>query len=1387
MTAGTPGAAFVLIRSLPVVLLFAVAGCVSERQSRTSPPAFSPQNLKTKADVVEQYRLITRNAKAAAEERREYELIRDGDFSKGKTHWRFHRSALIKANGRNMGEIADVSSEFKKIWQAMPLSIAPGQKMQITAEIDVEAIGDKELEDLDRPKLYIVFLAEDRKTRLSVKSEKGHGVWTPPTNGRFETRTVTFTVPEGAEFLEAAICSGHPVKVRVRRMSLKANLTRAEAMRMGLRETVPERQTERELKPKTPATERAKPWASANEIVPVVYSHAITVDGNTGDWDDIRFEGAIDIVLSSFVAPAGDADCGGRFKIAADKDFLYAFVEIWDDNLNFGKNLDCRDDSIEIYLSPLFSQETRYDETDCQIVLTPKTRELKEFELTGRNYVRHFMPNVAGVRIANGWGVEIAIPLKNDLFRITPFDMLALGFNIAYNDNDGGTVRDHKVSWTKHDPDEKAWKRPDVFGAALFFTDELSPVVLPCATIDVTRRESPLNICNRNPGSINVLRNGGFEEGDLGWHSWYGDRCAFHFVIDTNSPIANSSSLRIDGSLYERSANSALLVSHCFNVIPGEEYRLKCSARTDSTTPVSLAFSLKKPDYSTLPIGGISLTKKDGLCTIDKPIVISDAFVKPNGPRDGLNNLVGLLVVARNAAGHNIWFDEMEITRHIPGHVDSALRFDSALYAFADGEDIAARLSLKNPGTAAKKMTVKLEVRDQFYGDALFNVEEEVIALPQVTTTLDIPLRVSREGFFRVRARIYEEGIEEYMARETEFSIYEPPELGAPLAAQCLAHPVYLNHTGDDVVAALADIKTKSIRMFTDRQQEYAPNKYDFSGFERIVDKLNDAGIEIMASIRTKDRTGYEPPYDLDEFERYVRALVRKLKGKVKIWEIGNEPNLWMGWKPKPDPREYETVLRVAYNCVKKEDPDALVSTAGFANGVLQSDGYQMAFLEMDGGSFFDVFGFHPYDFTSGELWRRQMEETVATIKSYQPDTMLVDTESGHDLKPVLEDMEMLAKKVPVFAHMGIDSHHEWGFDKTASGYIYGSYSSSSPVYPLTAFLSVMYADANCLGEVSFDTGFLGYLFEKGDVPFLVVWREVFDKSASVDIPIGKSGEVQDIFGNDISASFARTENSVAVSLEDRLPVYVRNVDVAALECDIRPPATYETGTMHKQYETEALLLPTDLKGFFDIDTAIGEEQTVNLYLKNFSDRNRTVQLKASASSASVFAAFVSPTVVVPGGGSIPCPLRLSAHEEGSYELALSGEIDGRELAPLPVTVAVSGGIRIRSHGGVVLLKKHLRQLHFRSPCLEQQTGRCSPFLPQKCLSRSRRTKDHSPQDHTKTCPPQEGISGERTRRHIGRVHGIGLSQGNRHPRFHSSHGGTEADEEGGRLSTRFV
>jgi hypothetical protein len=175
---------------------------------------------------------------------------------------------------------------------------------------------------------------------------------------------------------------------------------------------------------------------------------------------------------------------------------------------------------------------------------------------------------------------------------------------------------------------------------------------------------------------------------------------------------------------------------------------------------------------------------------------------------------------------------------------------------------------------------------------------------------------------------------------------------------------------------AAAAAKVKYLRWeFPWERIEPDPGQFDFSGYDRAVDRALEEDIEYIgllsygnpwASSQTETDDKF-PPDDPADFANYVRATVAHFAGRVGKWEIWNEQNAgYRFWKPSADPAAYADLLKAAYVAVKQADPAAEVAFGGtfFApQGITGAvDFIREAFdAHPDLGDFFDAMAFHPY------------------------------------------------------------------------------------------------------------------------------------------------------------------------------------------------------------------------------------------------------------------------------------------------------------------------------------------------------------------------------------------------------------------------------------------
>ncbi len=130
---------------------------------------------------------------------------------------------------------------------------------------------------------------------------------------------------------------------------------------------------------------------------------------------------------------------------------------------------------------------------------------------------------------------------------------------------------------------------------------------------------------------------------------------------------------------------------------------------------------------------------------------------------------------------------------------------------------------------------------------------------------------------------------------------------------------------------------------------EPEPGRHNWAKYDRMVDLYRDRGLQVIARLDwpppwvepvpwlPPDLRGRvnAPPADNADFARYVAATVRHFRGRVRFYQIWNEPNLIAEWGANPahpvDPVEYVALLSAAAAAARAEDPDAVVLTAPLA------------------------------------------------------------------------------------------------------------------------------------------------------------------------------------------------------------------------------------------------------------------------------------------------------------------------------------------------------------------------------------------------------------------------------------------------------------------------
>jgi hypothetical protein len=118
-------------------------------------------------------------------------------------------------------------------------------------------------------------------------------------------------------------------------------------------------------------------------------------------------------------------------------------------------------------------------------------------------------------------------------------------------------------------------------------------------------------------------------------------------------------------------------------------------------------------------------------------------------------------------------------------------------------------------------------------------------------------------------------------------------------------------------------------------------NHATWDKYDRIVALANEYGLEVIARLdhppawthaSTGGKPSFGPPDNYDDYGDFVDVVVSRYKGKIKYYQLWNEPNIYPEWGEQPaNAADYTRLLKIGYARAKKADPNAIVISAGLA------------------------------------------------------------------------------------------------------------------------------------------------------------------------------------------------------------------------------------------------------------------------------------------------------------------------------------------------------------------------------------------------------------------------------------------------------------------------
>jgi hypothetical protein len=181
------------------------------------------------------------------------------------------------------------------------------------------------------------------------------------------------------------------------------------------------------------------------------------------------------------------------------------------------------------------------------------------------------------------------------------------------------------------------------------------------------------------------------------------------------------------------------------------------------------------------------------------------------------------------------------------------------------------------------------------------------------------------------------------------------------------------------------DIEIHGKGDFQDRRNE--PPRSAWEKYDRIVAGAKAHGIELLVRLDDPPDWAYAdpaasgsmgPPDDLEDYGDFVAAVAKRYCGRVRYYQLWNEPNIYPEWGERSvDPAGYAALLRIGAQRVRAACPDAFVVSAALAQTTepggrnMDDLAYLQALYDAGWRDDFDVLATQGFGLWTGPLDRR--------------------------------------------------------------------------------------------------------------------------------------------------------------------------------------------------------------------------------------------------------------------------------------------------------------------------------------------------------------------------------------------------------------------------------
>ncbi len=193
------------------------------------------------------------------------------------------------------------------------------------------------------------------------------------------------------------------------------------------------------------------------------------------------------------------------------------------------------------------------------------------------------------------------------------------------------------------------------------------------------------------------------------------------------------------------------------------------------------------------------------------------------------------------------------------------------------------------------------------------------------------------------------------------------------------------------------DIEIHGKGDFEDRRNP--PARSAWEKYDQIVDLAEKYGMELIVRVSTPpawsraqgDAVGtFAPPDNYEDFGDFVYELVSRYRGRIRYYQIWNEPNIYPEWgNYSISPEDYTRLLKIGATRAREADPNAVIISGALASTIaLQPDAspptnalndllYLQRMYDAGAAPYFDIMAMQDYGLWSGPTDRRMQPRVM--------------------------------------------------------------------------------------------------------------------------------------------------------------------------------------------------------------------------------------------------------------------------------------------------------------------------------------------------------------------------------------------------------------------------